>query len=161
MVKVVDIIVSGIELSYSGSVDSKEMQDLVKKWLKKNGYNPAEKGFETKTLESGKTTVMRWEADKRVDDYHKLLIRPTISISNYREVKVEGKKITEGNVKIKLEGEIERDYEETWKGTPLKRFFRAFFDKFLASEKEDKVAKLIKKETGALADELKKYFAIE
>ncbi len=161
MVKTIDVIIPSIEISYSGHFDIKDFQAVMKKWLKKAEYDYTEKGFDIKTAGETKTALTRVEADKKLDDYHKLIIKPTITISNYKEVKVDGKKIAEGDVKVKVEAEIERDYDEKWKAKPLKRFLRGFFDKFIASEHEGKIAGILKKETHEFIQEIKLYFNIE
>lgn len=160
MVKVADPVAS-IEFVYVGPVDIKDMQDFLKKWLKKNNYDPVEKNYETRGAGEAKNTVLKWEADKKVDDYHRFILKPEISVNNYKDVKIEGKKLVDGEVKVKIAAELERDYEENWKGDPLKKFFRGFFDKFIANEKENELSKLLKKEAGEFTEALKSYFSAE
>ena len=157
MVKVVDIL-AGYEISYNGAIDIKELQALIRRWCKKNHFDLIEKVYDIKMIENGRNGIMKWEADKKLDDYNQIVVKPDIILTNCKEVKVDGKRILEGDVKVKIGAELNRDYDEAWKGKPMKRFLRGFFDKFFAPEKVDRAREELKKSAKLLRDEVKRYF---
>jgi len=138
MVKVAETIVKEREFSYQGAVYVKELQAYVKKWFGKNGYDLFEKGYQAKASDAGK--------------------KPIISVSNAKEAMVGGKKVVEAEIKVSLDVEVERDYEETWKGKPVKRFLRGFFDKFIATEKDSEIKRMAKREAEGFMEMVKAYF---
>ncbi|HZX12448.1 MAG TPA: hypothetical protein VFE88_03245 [Candidatus Nanoarchaeia archaeon] len=158
MVKVAETIVKEREFSYQGAVYVKELQAYVKKWFGKNGYDLFEKGYQAKASDAGKNTTMKWEGGKKLDEYHKLVVKPIISVSNAKEAMVGGKKVVEAEIKVSLDVEVERDYEETWKGKPVKRFLRGFFDKFIATEKDSEIKRMAKREAEGFMEMVKAYF---
>lgn len=154
-------VVRGIEVSYTGVVDLHDFLDFFKKWFKSKGYDVTEKLYDTKTKSDSKSFLIKWECDRKPTDYDKIIIKAAISGSDIKEAKVDSLKVAEGNVKIEIEGEHEKDYDERWRKNPFFHFIRAIFDKFVVEMKDAEIAKKLTSDCDNLADETKKYFNIK
>ncbi len=156
-----DLIINGFDINYSGAIDFKDFLRMFKGFFKKYDYDVDEKVYDTKTDNEGlKSTTIKWACDKKVDDYNKVVIKPSISLSNYKEGFVDGSKVADGNLKINIKVEIERDYDEKWKKSPVKNFFRSIYERYVSEEKQDKVTKEAKSIFENLKKELKQYLNI-
>ena len=149
-----------IELNYSGVFDMKEFLNLTKKILGGYDYDLDEKLYETKTKDDSKNTTIKWQFDRRLDDYNKGVVKMQIKINNYSESYIEGRKVVKGDMNVKINGEVIRDYEDKWKKLPARRFFRALYDQYIAKEREDTIAKSVKDIIETFRKEFKKYFNI-
>ncbi len=141
---------------YSGALDFPEFLDHIKDWFDRHGYDINEKEYTEKKREP-RVHQIKWECDKKVDDYHKFVIKPKIKIE-FKEVEKDNKKLFEGDLTVTIKADVIRDHEENWKGSTTKRFARAIYDKFIMEEKESVVNSKLKKEVISLFNELKKYF---
>lgn len=153
-------VVRDIELNYSGVFDLKEFLNLTKKVLGRYDYDLDEKLYETKTKDDLKNTTIKWQFDRRLDDYNKGVVKLKININNYSENYIEGKKVVKGDLNVKLNGEVIRDYEDKWKKLPTRKFFRALYDQYIGKEREDNITRSVKDMVELFRKEFKKYFNI-
>ena len=156
-----DLIVPSFDLKHSGALDFKDFLKMFKGFFKKYDYDVDEKLYDTKTDSTGsKTTIIKWACDKKVDDYNKIFIKPSIILNSYKEAVVDGVKVIDGNLKVNIKVEIERDYDEKWKVSPVLRFFRSLYEKYVSDEKQDKITKEAKSVFENLKKELKQYLNV-
>ena len=155
-----ETIIRDAEVNYSGTFDLKEFLSVVKKFFGRYDYDLDEKLYETKPKDDLKSTFIRWNFSRRLDDYNKGSIRLEIKLDNYEEARIEGKKVVKGNLKLKINSEVIRDYEDKWKKSPIEKFFRAIYDLYIGREREDKVSKSVKELTENFRTEIKKYFNV-
>lgn len=156
-----DMVVKELVVSYEGVFDIHDFLDFLKKYMKQNGYEVAEKLYDTKTKASVNSIKIKWACEKKATDYDKYNMNITIDFSDIKEGKIEGKKVVEGNLKVTIEAEHEKDYDEKWRAKPTMNFMRAVYDKFIIESKEEKIAKKLKEEANDTADEIKKYLNIK
>lgn len=155
-----DIIVKELAVSYSGVFDIHDFLDFLKKHMKRNGYDIEEKLYDAKTKASIHSIKIKWGCEKKATDYDKYNIAITIDFFDIKEGKIEGKKVVEGNLKVTIEAEHEKDYDEKWRKKPTMNFMRAVYDKFIIESKEEKLAKKLKEEANDIADDVKRYLNI-
>ena len=155
-----DKIVKELEISHEGVLDFKEFLHTIKDFFKRHNYDLTEKAYETKNIENLKNTTIKWEFDRKVDDYNQCFAKLKIELSKYKEGYVDSKKVVDGNIKITIEGDIVRDYDLKWKTAPVKKFMRAIYDKYIAEEKQDRIAKELKSIIENLRKEIKQYLNI-
>ena len=153
-------IVRDLELTYTGVFDLKEFLNLIKKFFGRYDYDLDEKQYDTKSKEDTNDTTIKWEFDRRLDDYNKGKVKLTIKINNYTEAYLGEKRVVNGEINIKINGEMIRDYEEKWKRLPTRRFFRALYDQYIGKEREDIVTSSLKDMIESFRKEVKKYFKI-
>ena len=65
-------------------IDMQEFIDHVKEWFENNGYAINEKTY--LALPGGKTQI-KWECDKKVDDYHKFVLAIKFDLKAKQEAK--------------------------------------------------------------------------
>lgn len=154
-----DFIVKDLSVSYSGVFNLKEFYKYIKRWFKDDGryQDINEKLYEEDRRGDLKITNIKIEAKKRVDDYTKFVIKTTINASDYEDVTVKGKDMQKGDLKVKFNAEIEKDYEERWVEKPFRKFFRGLYDKFMIGFKVDALTKELTDEAYDLYNEVKKY----
>lgn len=155
-----DKIVKEFELDHEGVIDFKEFLNLIKDFFKKYDYDLTEKLYNGKTKEGLKSTEIKWQFDKKVDDYNQCFVKMKIKLNDYKEGYVDGKKIADGKLVVEIEGEIVRDYDLKWKIAPIRKFFRALYDKYVVAVKQDKVANELKSIINNLEKDIKQYLAI-
>ena len=157
-----DFIIKGLTVSYSGIFNLKELYKYIKRWLKESGsfQEINEKLYQEEHKQELKTTTIKVDAKKKVDDYTKFIIKVTIKGSDYEDVKADGKSMQKGSLKIELNAEMEKDYQEKWEEAPSRKFFRGLYDRFLIGFRIDKLSKELTDETYDLYNEIKKYLDI-
>ncbi len=151
-----DIIINDLEFNYEGVLNFKDFLKFVKDFFKSYNYDFNEKIYGTRGSDL-KTTKMKWVLEKYIDDYNNAKITIKIGLSDYKECYVDGEKVADGKLGIKIRGEMERDYQEKWKKAPAKKFLRAVYDKYAASGKQSKVDNKVKDMVDHLIKDMKRY----
>ncbi len=156
----IEKVVREFELSYEGVVDFKEFLHVLKEFFKRYDYDITEKVYAGSTKDGLKNTNIKWDCDRKVDDYNQCFIKLKLGLSDYKEGYVDSKKVIDGKLKIIIEAEIQKDYGANWKKSPLRRFVRAVYDKYVVVVKQDKVSKELSDIVENLKKEIKQYLNI-
>ncbi len=155
-----DKIVREFELSTEGVIDFKEFLNVIKALFKKYGYDLTEKVYNSKTSDGLRNTSLIWHFDNKPDDYNQCIVKIKIKLDDYKEGTVDNKKVVDGKLSLGVDAEINRDYDQKWKTAPMKKFFRAIYDKYVAETKQDRVTKDLTKLVEELKKEIKQYLHI-
>jgi len=153
----IDIVVPGLKVTKEGVFNLKEVYDLINEFLGQRGYDVVEK--EQVRNESGKL-VIKYEAEKKADDYTKFVINVSITGVGVKEVELKNKKAFSGKFTVKIEAKLKKDYEDTWDQGPFQRFLRGIYDKFVLGSKFDQYGKDLTDEANAFYNELKSYIGV-
>jgi hypothetical protein len=104
-------------------------------FLKDEGYTIKEKAYTEKIGGAGKEIIIEWDCSKKVTDYFKNHIKVDWHILGMKDTEVErdGKKenTNKGEVKITIEGMLEKDYEDKWENKALWKFLRGIYEKYV------------------------------
>ena len=158
-----DYVIPGIVISQTDTiVDMKELYKVIKNWFSFQGYDILEKEH----LRRGPNDLfIKWENEKKMDDYVKFKFKIQVTIADKEEVVVKKhgkeKRKQRGNVKIYMETFLEKDYDDRWSKTPMQQFMRGFYDRFLIGSRMDRFAKELERQTFVLRDELKAYLKLQ
>ena len=152
-----DKIVKDLEFSYEGVFDFKELLSVIREYLKRHDYDIDEKLYNTSVKDDLKSTKIKWNADRKVDDYNKCVVKLTVDLGDYKEGYVDGAKVADGKLKVTFNAEVERDYGEKWKKNPTKRFIRAVYEKYVTEAKQSKIDGNLKNLIDGLKKEIKQY----
>lgn len=152
-----DRIIKDVEFSYEGVLDFKDFLSMLKSFFKRHKYDVEEKTYVVSTKNGLKNTKMKWSAERMLDDYNKAYIKLKIGLSDYKEAYVESTKVVDGKLRVEFEVDIERDYNEQWKGSPAKKFVRALYEKYVSSGKQKKVDDSVRDVVDSLLKEMKQY----
>jgi len=139
------------------------MRDLyqhIRSWLDSHNYITFEKEYRDWMKESGRSAKIKLEPWKKIDDYHKFNIIIKISFKNLKEVETKSGVMNKGEVSIRFEAFIEKDFENKWESNFMARFIRAVYDHFFMAERIDKYKKELLDETYDIFNEVKSFLGI-
>lgn len=155
-----DKIVKDLEFVYEGVFDFKEFLSIVKAFFKRHDYDVDEKLYSTNVKADLKNTKIKWNAERKVDDYNKCVIKVGVDLSNYKEGYVDSVKVVDGKLKITFNADVERDYGEKWKKSPTKKFIRAIYEKYISEAKQSKIDSNLKALVEDLRKEIKQHLSV-
>ena len=152
-------IFSGVKVKHGGLFVFKDFYKTMYGWLEKKSYDWKELEYIDKQLPSGdKKVEISWEANKKVDDYTKFTL--TIDFNaTFSEKEIEQndkkKKMDDGAVEIKLGAFIITDYEDNWDKSPISKFIREIYDKYIIKGRLSKQEDDLYAEGMAFVEEIK------
>ncbi len=130
----IDYVAKDLKIKYKSIFDLSELYKLLYRWFELHGYDFQELEYRESLEATGKNLEIRWYAEKKMDDYIKFVIKPTFLVIGLSKVEIEheGEKelTTKGEVEIRFDAYLIKDYNDKWKG-PFLRFLRTCFDNFL------------------------------
>ena len=122
-------------IKHKGVFSFKELYDFCYQWLDDERYFISEDIYTEKVESIGKQLIIEWTAQKKVTDYFKNIIKIKWHIIGLNDVEAErnGKKVksNNGELKLTIAADLEKDYEEKWSGRPFNKFLRAIYDKYI------------------------------
>jgi hypothetical protein len=125
-------------MKHTGIWNFRDLYNFCFLWFKEEGYNVEETLYNEKILATGKEIVIKWKVWKKVSDYFKNVIEIKWKILGMQDVEIEknGKKLksNSGETEFKVDGFLERDYEQRWEVNPTYKFFRGIYDKYITRE---------------------------
>lgn len=139
---------SPLKVVQDSTFDMNELYKLGRSWFDKHRYDFYEKEYiSSQKEEDVKNASIKWEADRKVDDYVKFHIESRIKFKNLREVEGKKKILSSGEVSVSTEAFLELDYDGDWDKGFMARFVRGVYDKFIISGKIEKDKAGLDKET--------------
>ncbi len=153
-----DKVVKDMEFSYEGVFDFKELISYLKDFFKRYNYDIDEKSYSSSAKDEMKNTKIKWDCDRKLDDYNHAHIKVKISLSDFKESPAGSKKLVDGKLKGEIEAEIKRDYGEQWEGGAARKFLRSVYEKYISLGKQKNVDSAVKKTADDLIAEVKQYF---
>jgi hypothetical protein len=158
-----DRVFSG-KVKQTGIFDFKELYRYCYTWIVDEGYLLTEKTYSEKITPTGKELEIIWEARKKISDYFRFNIKINWRILGMTSVEVEegGKKLKmdKGQVEIKVEAVLEKDYEHRWENNSFSKFLRGVYDKYIIRGRIDQYEGKIFMETDEFLAQVKSFLAI-
>ena len=157
-----DIIINegDLDISQTAVFNFNEFYSTTKTWFKDNGYIHIEKKYEEVIKGKTKDIKIKWEGNKKFDDYTKIVIKMKVKVSGAQQVKNKNEKLTKGKLKISLSAKMVTDYEDKIKN-PMGKLWMGFQEKFFSPHKRFKFEKEIKEDTYNLYNRIKSFLNIE
>lgn len=153
------------KIAYSGIFDFKETYNFLFEWFRFLEYSVSEEKYAEKIKPTGKEVEISWVCAKKINDYVKFKIKVRILIVNMVEVEVteEGVKIKKekGNIDIKFSGNLEKDYQNKWETSPILKFLRGIYDKYIIKSKIEAYEDKLAGEVEETAEQIKAFLALE
>ena len=153
-----DKVVKDMEFSYEGVFDFREFISYLRDFFKRHNYDINEKSHSSSAKEELKNTKIKWDCDRKLDDYNHAHIKIKINLGDFRESRAENKKVVEGKLKLEAEAEIERDYDKRWEGGAARKFIMTVYEKYGSSGKQKKFDSAVKKTAEDLMADVRQYF---
>jgi len=140
------------KLTQVGYWNYEEVYHMLYFWLKEHSYKINENNYKEKLTPAGKEIIIEWEAERKVTDYFKYIIKMNWHILGMKdaEVEIDGKKTktNKGEVEIIFRGNLIKDYEKRWEDKPFYKFLRGFYEQYV-------IRKTIKEYEDDLEDDTK------
>lgn len=153
------------KLKHTGYWNFRDLYNFCYLWLQDEGYLVEEHEYNEKIVANGKEIIIKWRAWKKVSDYFKNVIELKWRILRMvdSEIEIEGKKqkTNHGEVEIKFESILERDYEERWEVSPTYKFFRAIYDKYIIKQTWDEYEDRLADKTATFVQQIKAFLVLE
>ena len=91
----INYVVRDLKLSHEGVFDLKELYKLMKGWFNLHKFDFYEKEYFDVLKTDAKDIKLKWEVERKIDDYTKFVIETDIKINDHRIVEVKkGDKIS-------------------------------------------------------------------
>lgn len=139
------------------------MQDLykhIRSWLDSHNYVTFEKDYRDWVRESGRSAKIKLTPWKKIDDYTKFNIDIKINLKNLKEVETKSGVLNKGEVSVKFESFLEKDYENRWENNFMTRFIRSLYDHFFIGEKMEIYKKELLDDTYDIFNEVKSFLGL-
>lgn len=140
-----------------------DMHDLyrhMRRWLDEHKYITFEKEYRDWMKESGRSASIKLDPWKKVDDYTKLHIEIRIKFKDLKEVETKSGVLNKGEVMVKFESYIEKDYENRWENNFMTRFMRALNDHFFIRDKLELYKQELQDDTYDMFNEIKSFLGL-
>lgn len=154
-----DYIVKGLTVSQDATFNLSDMYKYLRSFFDLHNYDFYEKEYFDELKEDGKDVRIKWECERKVDDYVKFHIEMKIKGKGLKEVKLKNDVVVKGKVTVEFEAYLEKDYEGDF-GNFYMKFIRALYDKFVIYNRLDTYGTEVKEETYELYNELKAFLKL-
>lgn len=153
------------KIKHSGLGDFKAAYKYSREWLQKEGFEVTEDAYGEKVSGNSKEIEVEWTAVRKLSDYYKAVLKIKWRILGLVDVEVEvdGKRKNMNkyaDLSIELSGVLEKDYDSKWENSPMNKFFKDVYQKYVViertREKEDQVRGAIQ----TFKEEMKAFFEL-
>ncbi len=159
--KVVDLMVR----QQQGLFDFKELYKFMYRWLTSQEYDVDETEYTEKVKPTGKELFVEWRCRRRISDYFRFQIRVLITVLGMTDVDVakDGMrlKLNRGEIRLDVQGFLEKDYENRWESSPIAKFLRGVYDRYIIRSRVLEYDDKVRIETYDFAEQVKAYLALE
>jgi len=127
-----------------GIFDFKDFYKFCYQWVVEeigNWTTFSEDKYSEKIKPKGKEIDVEWNGTKKITDYFRFDIKVVFEVKYLNEIEIveKGKKIktNEGEVKLKVEGYLVRDYDGKFEKTASLKFLRSLYEKWVIKSRVD------------------------
>jgi hypothetical protein len=153
------------KVKHSGVFDFKELYRILYEWQIDQNYDMNEKSYKENIGAGGaKELEIEWEASRKVSDYFRFQIDSKWRIIGMTSVEVEidgvKQKLNKGQLEIEFKCTLIKDYEDRWTKSPLFKFLRTLYDKYLIKERTEQFEGKLIGEMEELVGQCKAFLAL-
>ncbi len=136
------------KLKYTGLFEFKELYKFVHDWFSSYNYIVIEKKYEEKISGEGKDLEIEWMCLRKISDYFRFQVDIRFRITNMSTVEIQKgnmkAKMNKALVEVIVKGILQKDYEHRWERSPIAKFLRGVYDRYIIRSRiedyEDKIA---------------------
>ncbi len=150
-----------LEVGYSGVFDFDQLYKEMYQWFRKNGYNFRELDYKEYKEEGVQKLSVKWGAKKKLTDYVRSTIEVSLNLDGMHDVVVKNKKKMSGGLNIRINGYLEKDYEDAWTHMKLAKFLREIFDHFFLGSKMKELQGVLLKDLGMFRSTIKSFLNMQ
>ena len=157
----IDYVIPAIKIEQRAVFNFADLYRLLKSWFNLHNYDFYEKEYIDVLKEGGeKSDSIKWEAERKVDDYVKFHIELRIKLADVEDVKLKDNLVCKGTCGIKFESFLEKDYDNRWERNSFIKFLRALYDHFILRPKLERYADELRQETYDVFDQAKSFLKL-
>ena len=156
----IDLVEKGLVVQKKAKFNMVELYKTLKSWFDLHDYDFQEREYGEETADK-KSTKIGWMGRKDVNEYVSFRVPISITLKNYETIKTKSGNIVEGDITVKISANVRSDYENKWQTSPVIHFFRAVFDRIIASDKTQKYEKELKKDVNDIFYRTKSYLNLQ
>ncbi|MEK6873329.1 MAG: hypothetical protein AABW91_00640 [Nanoarchaeota archaeon] len=149
----------------SGIFNFKDVYQFTHRWFIEEGYDVEEQRYVETVTGDSKDVEIKWIATKKVSDYFKNEVKSEWRILGMVDVEVEreGKKIkaNKGSFEVKFTGNLLKDYEGSWERSPMMKFLRGIYDKYLIEARVKQREQKVVDDVEEILEQVKAFLTIE
>ena len=153
------------QVKQRGIFEFKELYSFLYDWLREEGYDVFEKKYVEKVKGDSKQVEIKWEAQRKISDYFRFIIKVDWRILGLKvvEVQKEGKKVKmdSGYLELKFAAILEKDYEARWEEHPFWKFLRGIYDRYIIRARVEQYEDTLLEELDDFIAQAKSFLAIE
>ncbi|UZE94104.1 MAG: hypothetical protein IB618_00815 [Candidatus Pacearchaeota archaeon] len=153
------------KVAYEGLFDFKDVYRFLYEWFKSYDYLVLEKKYSEKIKAEGKDVGIEWLCLRKISDYFRFRVKITIRILHMATVELArgGTKIKKdkGEMEIKFNSFLERDWENRWEVNPVTKFFRGIYDKYIITSRIEAYEDRLVTEVDEVIAQAKSFLALE
>ncbi|MBI2663693.1 hypothetical protein HYX15_04150 [Candidatus Woesearchaeota archaeon] len=144
----IDYVIPALRIEQKAIFNFADLYKLLKSWFDLHNYDFYEKEYIDSMKEGGeKSDSIKWEAERKVDDYTKFHIEVRLKLNDVEDVQLKDCIACRGVCSIKFESFLEKDYEDRWEKNFFLKFVRAVYDHYILSTKIEKYSAELRAET--------------
>ena len=153
--------VAGGKLIHAGLFNLKELYVFFRTWLQDQKYDLLEKKYSEKIKANGKEVEIQWEVSRKISDYFKFSWNITFFIVGLIKQEVQGMKLDKGEIEIRVEAFLEKDYESKWQSHPFVKFLRDVYDRYVIKSRIEDYEDRLTEEVDEAITQLKTFLSLE
>lgn len=148
-----------------GIYNFKDLYEFLYDYLLDQNFDIFETKYTEKVEGESKNLEIVWTATREISDYFRIEIRLHWFVFGMKKIKVkkEGKEITmdSGTIEIKMEGYLQKDFENRWENHPFWKFLRGLYDRYIIKSRVNDHEIKVFEETNEVATQAKSFLAVE
>lgn len=153
-------------MKYRGILKFSDFYKFCHRWLtEETGLKIEEKKYKEKLAGDTKEIEVVWEGEDKYTDYFKLTSKIEFKIKDLKEVQINenGKnvKTNQGEYELKITGTLVRDYEGKFDRTPLQKFIRGIYEKWIINTQVKQYKDKITGDCDEFLNQAKSYIDLE
>ena len=122
---------SGIRIKKTGFFKFESLYKDMKEWFDEHEYFFHEKEHAEKDLPQGREVLMKWIAEREIDDYTKFKIEIHFFIERLMKINDKYK----GELRITYFAHVELDYKNNWQKNPFTKFLFFIYNNYIIKAK--------------------------
>lgn len=154
-----DYIVKGLKISQEAAFNLSDLYKYLRSFFDIHNYDFYEKEYVDEAKENGKNIKIKWECERKVDDYVEYHIEIKLTGKGLKEVKLKNDVAIKGDISLEFEAFLKKDYEADF-GSFYSKFVRSLYDKFVIKNRLEEFAGELKEETYEVFNEAKSFLKL-
>lgn len=152
------------KLAHGGIFDFRELYRFMYEWFRDYQYFLIEKKYSEKIKAEGKEVEFEWLCLRKISEDFRFRIKIVTRIIKMIQVDVQegGIKTTrdKGEIEIKFNSFLERDYQNKWDQSPITKFLRSFFERYIIRDRIEFYEDKLKSELDESMSQIKSFLAL-